>query len=127
MTIDAGDRRMLHERLEDVLGERPADLLMTRLYDDGVALVRSDVAELGLRLDAMLEAFDRRFEAIDRRFDEFDRRFEALERRMDRAEDRLTSMDDRIHSVWRALVGGFLVTIFSSWGLVLATLAMGVV
>lgn len=126
MTIDAGDRRLLHERLVDVLGERPADLLMTQFSDEGVALVRSDVAELGLRMDAMLEMFDRRFEAIDRRFDEFDRRFEALERRMDRVEERIDTLDDRIHSVWRALVGGFLVTIFSSWGLVLAALAMGI-
>ena len=166
MAVDARDRQQLRERLEATLGERPAEVLMGHLFDEGASEVGTRLAGLDLRLDAMcdrmdtmdlrlvemgermdamlvlfeqrFDAMDRRFDAMDRRFDGLDRRFDGLETRFDgletrmesveerlgRMEPRLGKVEDRIHTLQNTMLTSFLVIAFSSWGLVLAAMAL---
>ena len=82
-------------------------------------------------MDAMLVLFEQRFDAIDRRFVSLETRMGGLEIRIESVEERLGRMepgleklDDRIHTVLRTVMTSFLVTTFSSWGLVLAAMAL---
>jgi hypothetical protein len=145
MVVDARDRQQLRERLEATLGERPAEVLMEHLFDEGASDVGTQLAGLDLRLvemgermdamgermDAMLVLFEQRFDAIDRRFVSLETRIGGLEIRMESVEERLGRMepgleklDDRTHTVLRTVMTSFLVTTFSSWGLVLAAMAL---
>ena len=152
MAVDAGDRQQLRERLEATLGERPAEVLMGHLFDEGASEVGTRLAgldlrlvEMGERMDAMLVLFEQRFDAMDRRFDAMDRRFDGLDRRFDgletrfdgletrmesveerlgRMEPRLGKVEDRIHTLQNTMLTSFLVITFSSWGLVLAAMAL---
>jgi hypothetical protein len=152
MVVDARDRQQLRERLEATLGERPAEVLMEHLFDEGASDVGTQLAGLDLRLvemgermdamgermdamgermDAMLVLFEQRFDAIDRRFVSLETRMGGLEIRMESVEERLGRMepgleklDDRTHTVLRTVMTSFLVTTFSSWGLVLAAMAL---
>ena len=138
MVVDARDRQQLRERLEATLGERPAEVLMEHLFDEGASDVGTQLAgldlrlvEMGERMDAMLVLFEQRFDAIDRRFVSLETRMGGLEIRMESVEERLGRMepgleklDDRIHTVLRTVMTSFLVTTFSSWGLVLAAMAL---
>ena len=152
MGVDAGDRQQLRERLEATLGERPAEVLMEHLFDEDAAEVGTRLAGLDLRLDAicermdamgermdaMLVLFEQRFDAVDRRFDAVDERFASLETRIGGLETRMESvearlgrmdpgrekLDDRIHTIQTTVMTSFLVTTFSSWGLVLAAMAL---
>ena len=138
MTGAARDRQQLRERLEATLGERPAEVLMEHLFDEGASEVGTRLAgldlrmdamcgrmdamdlrlvEMGERMDAMLVLFERRFEAVDQCFD-------AVEERLGRIEPRLEKLDDRIHIIQNTVMTSFLVTTFSSWGLVLAAMAL---
>ncbi|MDG2161609.1 MAG: hypothetical protein P8K65_09500 [Acidimicrobiales bacterium] len=160
MAVDARDRQQLRERLEATLGERPAEVLMGHLFDEGASEVGTRLAgldlrldamcdrmdtmdlrlvEMGERMDAMLVLFEQRFDAMDRRFDAMDRRFDGLETRFDgletrvesveerlgRMEPRLGKVEDRIHTLQNTMMTSFLVITFSSWGLVLAAMALG--
>ena len=152
MVVHARDRQQLRERLEATLGERPAEVLMEHLFDEDAAEVGTRLAGLDLRLDAicermdamgermdaMLVLFEQRFDAVDRRFDAVDERFasletriggletrmESVEERLGRMEPGLEKLDERTHAVLRTVVTSFLVTTFSSWGLVLAAMAL---
>ena len=152
MAVDAGDRQQLRERLEATLGERPAEVLMEHLFDEDAAEVGTRLAGLDLRpdaifermdamgerMDAMLVLFEQRFDAVDRRFDAVDARFASLEThiggletRMESVEERLGRMEpglgklgDRIHTIRNTVMTSFLVTTFSSWGLVPAAMAL---
>jgi hypothetical protein len=159
MAVYARDRQQLRERLEATLGERPAEVLMGHLFDEGASEVGTRLAgldlrldamcdrmdtmdlrlvEMGERMDAMLVLFEQRFDAMDRRFDAMDRRFDGLETRFDgletrmesveerlgRMEPRLGKVEDRIHTLQNTMLTSFLVITFSSWGLVLAAMAL---
>ena len=138
MVVDARDRQQLRERLEATLGERPAEVLMEHLFDEGASDVGTQLAgldlrlvEMGERMDAMLVLFEQRFDAIDRRFVSLETRMGGLEIRIESVEERLGRMepgleklDDRIHTVLRTVMTSFLATTFSSWGLVLAAMAL---
>ena len=152
MAVDAGDRQQLRERLEATLGERPAEVLMGHLFDEGASEVGTRLAgldlrldamcdrmdtmdlrlvEMGERMDAMLVLFEQRFDAMDRRFDGLETRFDGLETRMESVEERLGRMEprlgkveDRIHTLQNTMLTSFLVIAFSSWGLVLAAMAL---
>ena len=145
MVVDARDRQQLRERLEATLGERPAEVLMEHLFDEGASDVGTQLAGLDLRLvemgermdamgermDAMLVLFEQRFDAVDERFASLETRIGGLETRMESVEERLGRMepgleklDDRTHTVLRTVMTSFLVTTFSSWGLVLAAMAL---
>ena len=152
MVVDARDRQQLRERLEATLGERPAEVLMEHLFDEGASDVGTQLAGLDLRLvemgermdamgermDAMLVLFEQRFDAIDKRFASLETRMggletrmggleirmESVEERLGRMEPGLEKLDDRTHTVLRTVMTSFLVTTFSSWGLVLAAMAL---
>ena len=152
MVVDARDRQQLRERLEATLGERPAEVLMEHLFDEGASDVGTQLAGLDLRLvemgermdamgermDAMLVLFEQRFDAIDRRFVSLETRMggletriggleirmESVEERLGRMEPGLEKLDDRTHTVLRTVMTSFLVITFSSWGLVLAAMAL---
>ena len=152
MAVDAGDRQQLRERLEATLGERPAEVLMGHLFDEGASEVGTRLAgldlrlvemgermdtmdlrlvEMGERMDAMLVLFEQRFDAMDRRFDGLETRFDGLETRMESVEERLGRMEprlgkveDRIHTLQNTMLTSFLVITFSSCGLVLAAMAL---
>ena len=152
MVVDARDRQQLRERLEATLGERPAEVLMEHLFDEGASDVETQLAgldlrlvemgermdEMGERMDAMLVLFEQRFDAIDKRFASLENRMggletrmggletrmESVEERLGRMEPGLEKLDDRTHTVLRTVMTSFLVTTFSSWGLVLAAMAL---
>ena len=159
MVVDARDRQQLRERLEATLGERPAEVLMEHLFDEGASDVGTQLAgldlrlvemgermdEMGERMDAMLVLFEQRFDAIDKRFASLETgmggletrmggletrmggletRMESVEERLGRMEPGLEKLDDRTHTVLRTVMTSFLVTTFSSWGLVLAAMAL---
>ena len=152
MAVDARDRQQLRERLEATLGESPAEVLMGHLFDEGASEVGTRLAgldlrldamcdrmdtmdlrlvEMGERMDAMLVLFEQRFDAMDRRFDGLETRFDGLETRVESVEERLGRMEprlgkveDRIHTLQNTMMTSFLVITFSSWGLVLAAMAL---
>jgi len=131
MTGDARDRQQLRERLEATLGERPAEVLMEHLLDEGPSEVGTRLAGLDLRMDAMCGRMDAMCERMDAMLVLFERRFEAVEQRFDAVEERLgriepglEKLDDRIHTIQNTVMTSFLVTTFSSWGLVLAAMAL---
>ncbi len=131
MTGDARDRQQLRERLEATLGERPAEVLMEHLFDEGASEVGTRLAGLDLRMDAMCGRMDAMCERMDAMLVLFERRFEAVEQRFDAVEERLgriepglEKLDDRIHTIQNTVMTSFLVTTFSSWGLVLAAMAL---
>ena len=131
MTGDARDRQQLRERLEATLGERPAEVLMEHLLDEGPSEVGTRLAGLDLRMDAMCGRMDAMCERMDAMLVLFERRFEAVEQRFDAVEERLgriepglEKLDDRIHIIQNTVMTSFLVTTFSSWGLVLAAMAL---
>ncbi len=132
MTVDAEDRRQLREQLEATLGEHPADVLMEQLFVDGdgdggggVAVLRSDIADLAARMDRRFDLLERRMDGLDQHVDRIRERMDWSDTRLGRLETGQVTADDRIHAVWRAMVTGFLMTAFSSWGLVLAGMAIG--
>ena len=152
MAVDARDRQQLRERLEATLGERPAEVLMGHLFDEGASEVGTRLAgldlrldamcdrmdtmdlrlvEMGERMDAMLVLFEQRFDAMDRRsdgleprFDGLETRVESVEERLGRMEPRLGKVEDRIHTLQNTMMTSFLVITFSFWGLVLAAMAL---
>ena len=131
MTGDARDRQQLREKLEATLGERPAEVLMEHLFDEGASEVGTRLAGLDLRMDAMCGRMDAMCERMDAMLVLFERRFEAVEQRFDAVEERLgriepglEKLDDRIHTIQNTVMTSFLVTTFSSWGLVLAAMAL---
>jgi len=138
MVVHARDRQQLRERLEATLGERPAEVLMEHLFDEGASDVGTQLAGLDLRLvamgermDSMLVLFEQHFDAIAKRFVSLETRMGGLETQMESAEERLGRMepgleklDERTHTVLRTVMTSFLVTTFSSWGLVLAAMAL---
>jgi hypothetical protein len=49
---------------------------------------------------------------------------ESVEERLGRMEPRLGKVEDRIHTLQNTMLTSFLVIAFSSWGLVLAAMAL---
>ncbi len=109
------------------------DTMDLRLVEMGERMDTMDLrlVEMGERMDAMLVLFEQRFDAMDRRFDGLETRFDGLETRMESVEERLGRMEprlgkveDRIHTLQNTMLTSFLVITFSSWGLVLAAMAL---
>lgn len=108
MVADEQSRRILYERLTQVLGEDEAMTMMTefgateRLERRLASLEESTVAgfeRVDVRfeqVDQRLAQIDERFEAIDERFNQIDQRFEAIDERFERLEGRVGALDDRL-------------------------------
>ena len=120
MKVDEQDRQSLRERLDMVLGEHPAEVLMGML--DGTAgqdlATRDDVLAIGTcldRIDTRLDGIDLRLDRVDTRFEMVDARFENLDARF----------ESRIAEQTRTMVfTGFGIAI-STWGLLFAALGFG--
>jgi predicted nuclease with TOPRIM domain len=82
---DLQNRRLLYDRLEEVLGAEPARILMQQLPPTGEVATRSDMRDLGDRMDRLEDRMDR------------------LEDRMDRLESHMDRFDDRLHDFHGAL------------------------
>jgi len=90
MTISDAERHRLHTRLDQVLGEEDAAVLISHLPPSGWSdvarhrdldelehRITARVESLEARMDARFAAVDARFAAVDARFDVQDAKFEA--------------------------------------------------
>lgn len=75
---DLRDRDLLYARLREVLGSKPADILMQSLPPKNDLATRSDVRDLGFRIA-------------------------SLETRMDRLEAHMVRFDERLHEFHGAM------------------------
>ena len=117
MKVDEQDRQSLRERLDTVLGEYPAEVLMGML--EGIAgqdlATRDDVLAIGTRLDGIgtrLDQMDRRLDQMDRRLDKVDTRFEMVD----------AQLESRIAEQTRMMVFTGVGIAMSTWALLFAAL-----
>lgn len=116
MAISEKARHDLYNRLTQVLGEEPAETLMTAVpaYDPSEILTRENLqfhlapisaAIEDLRRDMVrrFEQVDRRFEQVDQRFEQMDRRFEQMDQRFEQMDRRLDQMDVRLELMERRI------------------------
>ena len=105
MTISDAQRHKLHSKLDQVLGEEDAAVLISHLPPSGwsdVARTR-DLDQLAERLEAKMDAgfasVDARFDLVDARFGIVDERFarveERFEARFERVDERFDTMEAR--------------------------------
>lgn len=96
MTTPSPQRADLYARLEEVLGSSHADTLMTYLPDQSGADVatKSDIADLGSRIDDLAAHMEQRFEQVDVRFAQMERQFERVDHRFEHMENRFHTIRD---------------------------------
>ena len=112
MQVDEQDRQSLRERLEAVLGDQPADVLMELLAPppgDWLELLRGDFSALNTRLDG-----------IDARLDGIDARLDAADRRIEGGESRLTLQTAELT---KTIVFTGITVAMSTWGLLFGAIA----
>jgi hypothetical protein len=100
VAITDAERHRLHTKLDEVLGEEDAAVLISHLPPSGwsdVARTR-DLDLLEARIDQRFDAIDKRFEATDKRFDAIDKRFDAFDKRFDAFEERWKA-DERFDAI----------------------------
>ena len=112
MAIDERSRHELFVRLEEVLGEEHASVLMEHLPPVGWADVatKRDLDQLEERLEMKLDArfaqVDARFAQVDARFEQMEARFDHVDARFDQVETRfdakLEASEQRVVAVLRA-------------------------
>ena len=142
MQVDERGRQSLRERLEAVLGDQPADVLMELLAPppgDWLELLRGDFSALNARLDQI----DARFDQIDARLDGIDTRLDGIDTRLDGIDTRLDGIDARLDAADRRIEGGEsrltlqtaeltktivftgITVAMSTWGLLFGAIAFG--
>ena len=142
MQVDERGRQSLRERLEAVLGDQPADVLMELLAPppgDWLELLRGDFSALNARLDQI----DARFDQIDTRLDGIDTRLDGIDTRLDGIDTRLDGIDARLDAADRRIEGGEsrltlqtaeltktivftgITVAMSTWGLLFGAIAFG--
>ena len=111
------DRNILYARLEEVLGKKPAAILMQQLPQTSELATRDDLTRLegalsgridGLagrmgHVEGRLERVEGRLERVEDRIDKLDGRMERVEMRMDRLGDRMERLEGRFHGFHEAL------------------------
>ena len=120
MAITDAQRHRLHNKLDQVLGEEDAAVLISHLPPSGWSDVArtSDLDELERRIETRADA---RFAVVDSRFAVVDSRFETMEARFGAAIER--SMREQMG---RFLVGvGVLMTVVSTIQTVVITTITG--
>jgi len=128
MQVDERGRQSLRERLEAVLGDQPADVLMELLAPppgDWLELLRGDFSALNARLDqidARFDQIDTRLDGIDTRLDGIDARLDAADRRIEGGESRLTLQTAELT---KTIVFTGITVAMSTWGLLFGAIAFG--
>ena len=128
MQVDERGRQSLRERLEAVLGDQPADVLMELLAPppgDWLELLRGDFSALNARLDqidARFDQIDARLDGIDTRLDGIDARLDAADRRIEGGESRLTLQTAELT---KTIVFTGITVAMSTWGLLFGAIAFG--
>ena len=97
------DRNLLYARLEEVLGKKPAAILMQQLPPSSQLATQDDVTRLEGSLSGRMDRLDGRMERIEDRMDKLDGRMERVEMRMDRLDDRMERLEGRFHGFHEAL------------------------
>ena len=99
-SIDERARHDLFEAVQDKLGARHADTLMSLLPPVGWAEVatKADLGALEARMDQRFDRVDQRFERIDQRFERMEQRFERIDERFELIEQRFEQVDQRFDS-----------------------------
>lgn len=131
MKVDEQDRQSLRERLDTVLGEHPAEVLMGMLEGaagqdlatrDDVLAIGTCLARIDTRLDGIdirLDGIDTRLDGIDLRLDRVDTRFEMVDARFEKLDARFES---RIAEQARMMVFTGVGIAMSTWALLFAAL-----
>lgn len=132
MAVNERSRRMLHDRLEEVLGVGQGDVLMEYLpplgwadvatrrdVDEAVAGARRDLAEVDQRLSQRLDRLDDRLDRLDDRFDRLD----------DSLDDRFARQTAEITAAFRGEITAAVSlqtrqTVFAIMGVLLAVAAL---
>lgn len=114
MAITDAERHRLHTKLDEVLGEEDAAVLISHLPPSGwsdVARTR-DLDQLGARLDRRIDQLEARLDSridllearLDGRFAAVDERFATIDERFRAVDERFNTMEARIDaSIERAL------------------------
>ena len=120
MPVTEESRHRLHQALDRTIGDEEATTLMEHLPPVGwvdiatkqdIALVRSDIEGLEVRMTTGFEAVDQRFETMDARmttgFEAVDQRFETMDARMttgfEAVDQRFETMDARMAAGFEVL------------------------
>ena len=100
MATPNAETRAMYNRLEEVLGNEPADTLMSYLSPEPWTDLakKSDIAGLEARLDQGFERVDLRSEKLDQRFEKLEQR---LEGRFQTLDDRLFEMQGRLNDQFK--------------------------
>jgi hypothetical protein len=100
---DVHQREVLYARLQEVLGDTPAGILMTYLPPTTELATSDDIRWLGSHLDDRMDRFEERMDRFEERMDRFEERMDRFEERMDRFEETMIRFDDRMHGFNAAL------------------------
>jgi|AP95_1055475.scaffolds.fasta_scaffold02981_3 hypothetical protein len=135
MQVDERGRQSLRERLEAVLGDQPADVLMELLAPppgDWLELLRGDFSALNARLDqidARFDQIDTRLDGIDTRLDGIDTRLDGIDARLDAADRRIEGGESRLTlqtaELTKTIVFTGITVAMSTWGLLFGAIAFG--
>ncbi len=104
VTIEA--RTVLYSRLVEVLGDVPANTLMSYL-PGGEPATKTDLTEVDQRLTFRLDKLEQRMDKLEFRMDH-------LEKRMDRLEQSMENLANTFHSALRSQTRIFVLTSLGS-------------
>jgi len=118
VTIEA--RTVLYSRLVEVLGDVPANTLMSYL-PGGEPATKTDLTEVDQRLTFRLDKLEQRMDKLEQRMDKLEQRMDKLEfrmdhleKRMDRLEQSMENLASTFHSALRSQTRIFVLTSLGS-------------
>ena len=111
VTIEA--RTVLYSRLVEVLGDVPANTLMSYL-PGGEPATKTDLTEVDQRLTFRLDKLEQRMDKLEQRMEKLEFRMDHLEKRMDRLEQSMENLANTFHSALRSQTRIFVLTSLGS-------------